>query len=541
MTSPSSEPSSLSPLTKGVLFTTVGAGALTLGWLLMDDIIERTASEKGENSGLSNPYRTQSTASDKRTSEHPPTNRPQEFDSVPSFARPGERIVTFDSEKAYRKFLDSLSDSGVNLIGSIDNLRTARVSFSDPNDLASLVDEDSLDFNYLVSLPPGAVAADPGAVGFQNTALDWLGITEDNSTWGEGVTIAVIDSGVTNHPAINEEGIRRLDLTEDGTPQSGWNGHGTAVASLISGQTNLSPGVAPSADILDIRITDSEGSSDSFLLAEAITTAVDNNADVINISLGSYGDSSAVRTAVEYAETNGVVIVASSGNEGLEVPAFPAAYESVIAVGAVDATGDILNFSNTGETLDITAPGLEVFSAWTNDSYVAFSGTSASAPYVAGAIAATSSEFGITSEQAAEIVFNNSNEAGPEGEDLTFGSGHLDVGRAINSTTRGINDIATTSILIDTEGTPTVTAVVQNQGTEVIRNADLTIATPFASFPLNVPQLQPGATLSLQVPASLPQDEEFSVTAAASLPQSFSDTDPTNDENRSFFFLEPEI
>ena len=255
------------------------------------------------------------------------------FEEAPPFALANERVLRFKNDSDYQKFLASLKARGLKLLGSSDRLRAARVEISSNSDLDG-IDGAEIGYNYLVTLPtPPSATAQPSATGFGSTVLRWLGVDGDNSSWGQGVTVAIIDSGVNEHIAL-QGNITRIELTElsQGSQQLG---HGTAVASIISGDHPLTMGVAPASPILSFRITDETGTSNSFTLAEGIMQAADSVAKIINISMGSYGDSQVVAEAVQYAQDQGAVIVASAGNEGLKQIAFPAAYEGVISVGAV--------------------------------------------------------------------------------------------------------------------------------------------------------------------------------------------------------------
>lgn len=447
-----------------------------------------------------------------------------------------EALVRFSDDASYRAFLSSLSSKGLLLLGNSDKLRTARIGFSK---LSQLSDIDGADIspNFPVFIPsPPDVSAQVGAVGFAGTALESIGIFEDNSQWGAGITVAVIDSGVNQHIAL-QDGVKRLELTEltDDTSQLG---HGTAVASIISGNHPLTLGVAPASEILSIRITDDQGSSNSFNLAEGIIAAVDGGAQIINISMGSEGNSSIVADAVSYAQSLGAVIVASSGNEGLNTPAYPAAYDGVISVGAIEATGEHLDFSNTGENLSISAPGYQVNAAWGEDLLTAFSGTSASAPFVSGAIAAVMSENpGYTAQQATDLVLSLSNEAGLPGADSEYGIGTLDLGRALENGTSGVYDIAITGQLLGTNsaGSTEVTIVIQNQGTETLFNSPVSIQTPNGTTDISINSLTPSQvyTTTLSLPTSV-STQDFSIFGSAST-GSTQDVDPRNNTKQSNF------
>jgi len=457
-------------------------------------------------------------------------------DDTPPFALKNERILRFKDDASYRKFLASLKDRGLALLARSDQLRAARVRFGSPSSLEG-IDGAETSFNYEVGLPLPQGEAQAGAIGFGRDALSWLGINVDNSTWGTGVKVAVIDSGVNQHIAFDGD-ITNIELTTlaDGSTQLS---HGTAVASIISGDHPLTKGVAPASEILSIRVTDDSGTADAFTLALGIIEAADAGAQVINISMGTFGNSSTVADAVAYAQESGAVIVASSGNSGVEAVAYPAAYEGVIAVGAVEGQGDHLDFSNSGSELTITAPGYQVNAAWGEGQLTAFSGTSASAPFVSGAIAATMSENPqMTAQQAADLVVSLANDAGLPGNDNEYGTGILDVGRVMNNGTAGIYDAAVTGqVLVPAEnGTslPTVFVTVQNQGTETLINSPVTINSPSGTQQLNVSSLSPGQTQTFQIPLVIPSNGD-AVTVSTSVTSTAGDQDSSNNSRSTSF------
>jgi len=311
----------------------------------------------------------------------------------PDNAIPGERILKFRNDQDYLDFLASLEKRGLKLLKRNDRFRTALVGYRSGLSFDGLDDlEYAYNYPVFAPLPPDTTAsAQAGATGFGSSVLNWLGITSDHSSWGEGVLVAVIDSGISAHKALSNSGsISQLDLSgSTSATDSGSLSHGTAVASLISGDHPLLSGVAPASDLLSLKITNADGFADSFTLAEAILQAADSGAQLINISMGSSGNSFVVQDAVNYAHAQGIVIIAASGNDGSQFINFPAAYENTIAVGAVEALGNHLDFSNGGPQLDLTAPGFEIYAAWGNEeSVIAFSGTSAAAPLATGTIAA---------------------------------------------------------------------------------------------------------------------------------------------------------
>jgi hypothetical protein len=458
-------------------------------------------------------------------------------------ALPGQRGLVFQDRAALERFL--AKKGGIRVLDRIDALNALRVGFDNPDDLARLLEGDEEEsFLYPVSAPPppqGTVQ--PGAVALGGELHKWLGITGDNSAWGKGVTIAVLDTAVDAHRAFSTA-IRSIDLVNPSAPAGDSRGHGTAVASVIAGSDSLTPGVAPSADLLSIRVADDRGMSDSFQLAKGIHAALENGADLINISMGSQGDSGLVRRAVEAALAQGVLIVAAAGNNGINQVFYPAANEGVIAVGAVDATGSHLAFSNTGEAIDISAPGLEVNAAWTGDAAARVTGTSFSAPMVTGAIAAVMTEAGgrdLTAVQAWDKIRAVLNDGGAPGPDDATGAGMPDIGRVLQAGTPGIHDAAVASqhILPPTPTAPygELETTVQNRGTETLINTAVTVTLDSLKTKINLTTLAPNEVRAVRVPLTRPlssQSGGITATATTSL-GTHNDAKPSNDRRQSTF------
>ncbi|MGB0774659.1 MAG: S8 family peptidase [Akkermansiaceae bacterium] len=515
--------------------------AVIMGFLTRDK--QRQPSHTASSSSSTDTARPSHSAPANKSTRRNTDHIKQQYDlgEEPAGTRKNERLVSFENEEDYRNFLASLADRGLKLLGKSDRLRTARIGFGSNSNLSD-IDGAELGYNYIVSIPapPQQGSAQADAVGFGNDALSWLGITSDNSQWGKGITVAVLDSGVNNHIAFAEGkgNLTQLALTEL-PADTAQLGHGTAVASIISGDHSQTPGVAPASDILSIRISDETGYSDSLTLAEGIIQAVDGGAQVINISMGSQGNSNVVANAVKYAQENGAVIVASSGNEGINSVSYPAAYDGVIAVGAVEGNGDHLDFSNSGDQIGITAPGYQVNAAWGDDLLTQFTGTSASAPFVSGAIAATMSENpNLTAQQAADLVINTTNEAGLPGTDPDYGQGVLDIGRVMESGTPGVYDVAIASQVLvpptEPSSLPYVWVTVQNQGTEPLINSPLTINSPTGTESINISSLAPGAIATYKVPVALPYDGS-AIHVNSSVQNPAGDQDPRNNTRTDSF------
>lgn len=192
-------------------------------------------------------------------------------------------------------------------------------------------------------------------------------ILDSNST-------VILDQSTTS--ILDQSTTSILDGT---TPINDW-GHGTMVAGLV----HL---VAPTAKIMPVKVFDANGGSSLSLIIQGIHYAVDNGAQVINMSFSMTGSSRALERAIDYANERGVILVAAAGNEGQSITVYPAGYNNVIAVGATDNNSDRASFSNFGPMVDLAAPGAGVITTYPMGKYAAGWGTSFSAPLVAGAAA----------------------------------------------------------------------------------------------------------------------------------------------------------
>jgi len=418
---------------------------------------------------------------------------------------PDEVILRFPSDESYNAFLFALTGSKIHLVDQLDRLRAVRLGYSDWNDLSNLLDgENMVAFDSLPAVPAPSPAGgnQPGLIGFGEGLLPWLGVTTDHAGWGAGVKIAVLDTGIVSHPALPGYS-QSIAITPFPDDISKTNGHGTAVASLAQE-------VAPSAQLISVRVSDDYGKADSFALAAGILAAIDAGAQIINISMGTTENNPLIEDAVLYAHERDILIVAASGNSEQSEACYPAAYPSVISVGAVDARGEHLDFSNYGTYLSVTAPGFAIEAAWPGNQYYLISGTSASAPIVTGAIAATmSSGRGVTmtASQAAQIVMNNANEAGIPGPDSEYGSGILNLGRIMSRNVPGIVDAAITNQRLVRSGrsgsNDEIQVTVQNRGTAVLVNTLVEINTRFGSRQFNATMIAPGAIQTFSIPVRL--------------------------------------
>lgn len=290
-----------------------------------------------------------------------------------------------------------------------------------------------------------------------------------NLSRGQGVTVAVLDSGISwqhsdlaENIAVNEAEIAGDGLDNDGNgfvdDVRGWDfansdnnpfddfGHGTHVAGIIgatAGNSLGGSGVAPDSELLGIKIakiTDVSLDDVFSRVAQAIRYAVQQGARVINMSIGTLSSDlnpsvqELMRQAIAFARQAGVILVAASGNEDKNTDLVtPGGMEGIITVGAADSAGNRASFSNYGSTLDVMAPGVDVVSTFLNNGYLIESGTSMAAPHVSGLIALLlAQDPNATEADVLRRLRFSSLDMGAPGFDILTGYGQVNAFRALS-------------------------------------------------------------------------------------------------------------
>ena len=303
----------MKPYHRHLLAATIVAICGLFGWWIGRDI--RQSASRVTLSQVAGPH-------EKAT--HPPSvrSRPARRDefhdgtTVEIFGsrQPDEAILRFPSDDSYNAFLFAVQQSRIQVIDQLDRLRAVRLSYWDREDLTLLLmGENITTYASIPSVPspgPSGGSSQDGLVGFGNGLLPWLGINSDHSAWGSGVKIAVLDSGIVPHPDLPGL-VKSIEIVPFQQNLSKTHGHGTAVASLISGVNDFAPGLAPAAQLISIRISDDFGKADSFAMAAGILAAVDSGADLINISMGTSVDNPLIAEAVLYAQSHHCLLYTS--------------------------------------------------------------------------------------------------------------------------------------------------------------------------------------------------------------------------------------
>ncbi len=268
---------------------------------------------------------------------------------------------------------------------------------------------------------------------------------------GEGIVVAVIDTGVSK-----VEDLQGTEILEGASFVPGFRssaddqGHGTHVAGTIAQTTNNGTGVAgvaPEATILPVKVLSKYGFGSSSWIAAGIDYAVDEGADVINLSLGG-GYSAVIHNAIKKARKKGVIVAAAAGNSGRKGVGYPGALKETIGVSATGPDGNLAFYSSWGPGVDIAAPGGDknvkdggilqnTIDGKGGDHYVEYQGTSMATPHVAGAAAVLLSH-GVPADAVERVLLDS---ARGEGWNEKTGHGHLNLTAALGGTVQKLGGI----------------------------------------------------------------------------------------------------
>lgn len=253
------------------------------------------------------------------------------------------------------------------------------------------------------------------------------------------VTVAVIDTGVSlGHPDLSArvDTVNDYDFVNGDTNADDDEGHGTHVAGIIAATADNGvgiAGVAPGIRILPIKVLDGNGSGNSQTVADGIRYAADRGVQVINMSLGGPKDPYTA-AAVTYAQAKDCLVVAATGNDGVNGVAYPGALKDVVGVGAIDSSNQRADFSNYGTGTDLVAPGVEILSTIPSG-YDKLDGTSMATPFVAGVAALiASSQSGWSASQIIDRMFTTAHDLGTTGKDSQYGYGLVRADVALTGT-----------------------------------------------------------------------------------------------------------
>lgn len=363
----------------------------------------------------------------------------------------GELVVTYEPEVSDRASAEVPPEAGASVEEELPALGAELLSFPEiKNERARQAREEALerrkealertprveavDYNYIFE-----TAWAPNDPDFDE---QWgLHKIQAPAAWdearGSGAVIAVVDTGVDyNHPDLSGRVIKGGDFVNNDNDPMDDEGHGTHVAGIASATTDNGAGIAgaaPDARVLAVKVLGSDGTGTLDQVAAGIDHARNRGAEIINLSLGCEGCTPDIlEKAVDDAAEAGIFVVAAAGNGNTSTKHYPAAYPSVMAVGATNQNDEKASFSNHGGWVDMTAPGVEVRSTVPGRGYASWSGTSMAAPHVAGVGALLAGE-GLDRDGIRDRILAGVEDLGTAGKNASFGWGRLNAAASLGA------------------------------------------------------------------------------------------------------------
>jgi len=335
-------------------------------------------------------------------------------------------LIKYKNDK-YSQMSSALSAEGGKLKSRLNKHRMVSADLS-PAALKKLRLRD--DIEYIEIDPRRHLMAESSPYGISMVQADQVSDAQTGS-----MTVCITDTGYDlGHEDLPSSGVTGDDNDGNGNDSGNWfedgHGHGTHVSGTIAGIGNNGVGVVgvnPSGN-LNLHMVKVFNSAGSWAYGSDLAIAVDqciaSGAKVISMSLGGSGSSSAEQAAFDNASAAGVLSIAAAGNSGNSSLSYPASYDSVMSVAAVDSNGDKANFSQFNSQVEIAAPGVGVLSTLPGNTYAAWDGTSMATPHVAGVAALVWSHYPTCSNTEIRQALNKSAEdRGAVGRDTSYGHG----------------------------------------------------------------------------------------------------------------------
>jgi subtilisin family serine protease len=251
---------------------------------------------------------------------------------------------------------------------------------------------------------------------------------------GSYLVIAVLDSGIDPHPELAGRILPGINVPDGTTITLDECNHGTHVAGILAASANNGVGMAGlawNARLMPVVVVNGCTGFEANV-ASGLVWAVDNGARLVNMSLQFYAFNPIFQQAVQYAHAQGALMVAATGNNGNTNVAAPARWNETIAVAATDNRDVRASFSNFGPEVDISAPGVNVWSLSTGSGYAYKSGTSMAAPHVTAAAALLwSYNPALTRDQVRALLLDGATDLGDPGADGLYGAGRLQIAASI--------------------------------------------------------------------------------------------------------------
>ena len=342
-----------------------------------------------------------------------------------------EYIVKFKNKSSYDEAHADimLSRTVTNLVGSLENDNIDIMKFESEDERKYWEDRPDILFvepNYIVH-----VAAEETPYGIdmvQALDVDDLGFNDSDEV--SDMKVCILDTGLATHPDIPSDYVEGFSYYSAGSNDySDGHGHGTHVAGTVAALGENDQGVigvlrSPNTRLIIGKVLSDSGSGTYANVIDGLTKCMERGAKVINMSLGGGGYMQTFQDKVNELHEAGIVIVAAAGNRGSSSRFYPASYQHIISVAAVDSNENRASFSQFNDMVDLAAPGVSVRSTCLNDSFCSYSGTSMASPHVAGVAALVWSHFpNITNIQITDVLEETAKDLGTVGRDDLYGHG----------------------------------------------------------------------------------------------------------------------
>ncbi|QTM99498.1 S8 family serine peptidase [Sediminibacillus dalangtanensis] len=355
-----------------------------------------------------------------------------------------EVLIRYQSEQSKHEIMNESYE----VINQYENLPVLSVLIN-PNKKELLRNHD--DISYIEKNSPVKLSGETAreinqAASVENQwNMDTIGapLAWSEKITGKGVDIAIIDTGIAEHADLNIQGGYS---TMNKNPE--WvddNGHGTHIAGIIGAKHNKTgiSGIAPDANLYAVKALNHDGEGSLADIVEAIDWAIQQDIDIINLSLGTSFNSEILKDMMRKAYEEGILIVGASGNEGTDDSViYPSKYQEVIAVSAINKNNELGSFSSTGPEVELAAPGVNIRSTYLNNTYATYSGTSQAAPHVTGMLALLKQKYPeLAYEELRKLAADYTTDLGDPGYDVYFGAGLIDFRRSDQIAPHEVSDV----------------------------------------------------------------------------------------------------
>ncbi len=439
--------------------------------------------------------------------DNSPTSTPVVTTKAP-YAR-GQILVKFKSDVSAERITKRLGELHASIKSTIIGIGTSVISVppGKEEEIIQILSHDELveyaepDYIQSINMTPNdpSFGLQWGLLNTEQKVDNKKGITtadiDVDKAWdvstGEGVKVAVIDSGVdTAHPDLAGKIVLQKVFATSSIDDK--LGHGTHVAGTIAGVVNNSQGIAgvcPGCQLIIGKALDDDGNGQTGTIAQAITWAVDNGAQVVNLSEGGAQNSQTQASAITYAQGKGAVVVGAAGNSGSQSLFYPAAISSVLSVAATTNLDQKASFSNYGSWVDVASPGQAIYSTLPTHAYNMqqefpslklnygyLSGTSMATPIVSGIAALVwTTPFGTSQTAVIDRITSTADKIAGTGQYWQYG--RVNAAKAVGYT--GVTPTATVP--------PTATTAPTSAATPVPTGVTVIPTTGVTEEPTEVP------------------------------------------------------